>query len=177
MMQILFLYSAVYITITKTHLSLNILYGVMRAGMDFEKISITTKSLDQYRKTWYYIRKLGKGGMSMTNEEILIAAQRDQSDIGEAEKEVMRKEKDEERRILLQSMIVLVVACIIMIVVEWIVVRKIDFGKPALLLLFSGTSDLLEGKKKNKKKTLTIGVVEIIASVALVLLYIGALVA
>ena len=113
----------------------------------------------------------------MTNEEILKAAQRDQSEIGEAEKEVLRKEKDEERIILLRSMIVVLIVCIIMIVIEWVVVRKIDFGKPALLLFFSGTADLSEGKRKNKKKSISVGIAEIIAAIALVLLYIGALVA
>ncbi len=54
-------------------------------------------------------------------------------------------------------------------------VRKIDFGKPALLVLFSGVSDLLEGKRNDVKKRFTIGIVEIIAALAFVLLYIGAL--
>ncbi len=105
----------------------------------------------------------------MTREEIMKAAQKNASEIGEAERDVMRKS-------LLHSMIVVTILCIIMIILELIIVRKIDFGKPALLLLLSGTSDFLEGKRSNNKKGLTIGIVQIIAAVSLTLLYIGALV-
>jgi len=104
----------------------------------------------------------------MTREEIIKAAQESAPETGEAEKDVLR-------RSLLHSMIVVVIACIIMIFIEWVVVGKIDFGKPALLVLFSGVSDLLEGKRNDVKKRFTIGIVEIIAALALVLLYIGAL--
>ena len=105
----------------------------------------------------------------MTREEILEAAQESTPEIGEAERDVMR-------RSLLHSMIVVVIVCIVMIIIEWVVVRKIDFGKLALLVLFSGVSDFLEGKKNNTKKMLTLGIVQIIAALALVLLYIGALI-
>lgn len=105
----------------------------------------------------------------MTREEILEAAQESTPEIGEAERDIMR-------RSLLHSMIVVVIVCIVMIIIEWVVVRKIDFGKPALLVLFSGVSDFLEGKKNNTKKKLTLGIVQIIAALALVLLYIGALI-
>ena len=106
----------------------------------------------------------------MTREEIIEAGQENASKIGEAERDVIRES-------LLHSMIVVVIVCIVMIVIEWVVIRKIDFGKPALIVLFSGVSDLLEGKKNGVKKKLTLGIVEIIAAFALVLMYIGALVA
>lgn len=62
----------------------------------------------------------------MTNEEILRAAQSSQEEIGEYEKVVVRKS-------LAYGAAVGVAICTAMILVELLIVKKIDFGKPALI--------------------------------------------
>ena len=103
----------------------------------------------------------------MTNEEILKAAQRDQSEIGEAEKEVIKKS-------FRYAIALATCICVVMILFELIITKNIDFGKPAILFAFIGCSDFYEGKANKTKKTLISGILSIVISVLFILLYVGA---
>lgn len=122
-----------------------------------------------------YIGKLGKYKISenlvkeiaMTNEEILKAAQSSQDDIGEYEKVVVRKS-------LAYGAAVGVAICTAMILVELLIVKKIDFGKPALLFAIAGYADFYEGLKCKITKKKIKGIVELIVAAFGILLYVGA---
>ena len=103
----------------------------------------------------------------MTDEEILKAAQRDQSEIGEAEKEIIKKS-------FRYAIALATCICVIMILFELIIAKNIDFGKPAILFAFIGCSDFYEGKTNKKNKALISGILNLVISVLFVLLYIGA---
>lgn len=122
-----------------------------------------------------YIGKLGKYKISenlvkeiaMTNKEILKAAQSSQDDIGEYEKVVVRKS-------LAYGAAVGVAICAAMILVELLIVKKIDFGKPALLFAIAGYADFYEGLKCKITKKEIKGIVELIVAAFGILLYVGA---
>ena len=121
------------------------------------------------------IGKLGKNKISenlvkeiiMTNEEILKAAQSSKEDIGEYEKTVVRKS-------LAYGAAVGVAICAAMILVELLIVKKIDFGKPALLFAIAGYADFYEGLKCKITKNKIKGIVELIVAAFGILLYVGA---
>lgn len=104
----------------------------------------------------------------MTNEEILKAAQDSQEDIGEYEKVVVRKS-------LAYGAALGVAICTAMILIELLVVKKIDFGKPALLFGIAGYADFYEGLKNKISKKKVKGIIELVFAALGVLLYIGAL--
>lgn len=122
-----------------------------------------------------YIGKLGKYKISenlveenaMTNEEILKAAQSSQDDIGEYEKVVVRKS-------LAYGAAVGVAICTTMILVELLIVKKIDFGKPALIFAIAGYADFYEGLKCKITKKKIKGIVELVVAAFGILLYVGA---
>lgn len=103
----------------------------------------------------------------MTREEILKAAQENTPEIGEAEKEVIKRSFG-------YAIALATCLTVIMIIFELIVAKKIDFGKPAILFAFIGCSDFYEGKTNRTKKALISGILCLLISVFLVLLYIGA---
>ena len=103
----------------------------------------------------------------MTNEEILKAAQNDQEDIGEYEKEIVRKS-------LAYGAAFGVAIVTIMSLVELFLVKKMDFGKPALLFAISGYADFYEGSKTRIRRKKVKGTIELIVAVFGILLYIGA---
>lgn len=103
----------------------------------------------------------------MTNEEILRAAQSSQEEIGEYEKVVVHKS-------LTYGAAVGVAICTAMILVELLIVKKIDFGKPALLFAIAGYADFYEGLKCKIAKKKIKGIVELIVAAFCVLLYVGA---
>ena len=103
----------------------------------------------------------------MTREEILEAVQENTPEMGEAEKEVIKRSFG-------YAIALATCLCVIMIIFELIVSKKIDWGKPAILFAFIGCSDFYEGKTNKTKKTLISGILCLIISVLFVLLYIGA---
>ena len=104
----------------------------------------------------------------MTNEEILKAAQNERND---------EFEQREANRSLMLGAAVAIAVCVIMIIVEWIVLKKVDYGKPTIIFVFSGIADLFEGIKNNKRKSKIIGIVELILAVIGLGLYVGAIIA
>ena len=103
----------------------------------------------------------------MTNEEILKAAQNSQEDIGEYEKEVVRKS-------LSYGAALGVAICTIMILIELLLVKKMDFGKPALLIAIAGYANFYEGSRNKIRKKMMKGIIELVVAAFVVLLYIGA---
>jgi hypothetical protein len=104
----------------------------------------------------------------MTNEEILKAVQNEKND---------EFEQKEANRSLMLGAAVAIAVCVIMIIVEWVVLKKVDYGKPTIIFVFSGAADLYEGIKNKKRKSKIIGIVELILAVIGLGLYIGAIIA
>ena len=100
----------------------------------------------------------------MTDEEILSAAQ--EHPVAEAENEIMR-------RAITKALGIGVLLLTAMIVAEIFIVKSIDFGKPALILLIAAVSDILEGKNIGKKKKLVNGILESVCALFFLILYIG----
>lgn len=104
----------------------------------------------------------------METDEILRAAQENADDIGEYEKSVSNKA-------ILYSFMVIVGLCVFMIIFEWLVVKKIDFGKPALLLAIYSAIDIFEGSMRKQKTQLIKGIIVAVIALFFILLYVGAL--
>ncbi len=103
----------------------------------------------------------------MRNDDILNAVQEGPV-TGEYENAVTRS--------ALHLAIAVGIACaIIMTVLEWFVFKKFDFGKPFLIALTSGLTDILEWKRYKKKKILVKGICTLLLAVFLLLLYITVL--
>lgn len=117
-----------------------------------------------------HIGKLGKGDY-MTSEEILKAAQ----DNNIVKEEIGGIEKLVERRGVLYASAAGVLLCTIMILIELLIIKRIDFGKPAVLFLISGISNIYEHKHFCNKKMLALGIIEIIVTIVFLGLYVGAL--
>ncbi len=100
----------------------------------------------------------------MNDEEILRVAQ--ENPVAEAENETSRKAIN-------NALAVGVLFLAAMIVAEIFLVKRIDFGKPALLLLISAISSILEGKNNHKRKELIVGIIEGVGTLFFLLLYIG----
>lgn len=106
----------------------------------------------------------------MNDEEILSAASR-QGENAEGEYEISVERKD-----LLYAMAAGILLCTVMIVTELVIFRRLEYGKPAILLTVYSTVDLRSGIKWKKKKLLIYGIVKGILAIIFVLLYIGALI-
>ena len=104
----------------------------------------------------------------MTNEEILKAVQNEKND---------EFEQREANRSVIFGAAVAIAVCVIMIIVEWVVLKKVDYGKPTIIIVFSGAADLYEGIKNKKRKSKIIGIVELILAVIGLGLYVGAIIA
>ncbi len=104
----------------------------------------------------------------MTDEEVLIAAKSKPDKVGEREKAVTRN------AIILASCICIVL-CTLMIILDLWVKKHVDFGKPAILLAFSGTLNVFCGKVTSKMKTLICGIVEAVLALLCLILYLGEL--
>ena len=61
-----------------------------------------------------------------------------------------------------------------MILIELFLVKKMDFGKPALLIAIAGYADFYEGSKNRIRKKKVKGIIELVVAAFVVLLYIGA---
>ncbi len=104
----------------------------------------------------------------LSNEEILKAAQTDTLD---------EVESLNARKGLRIGMAVAVVAIIAMFLVEYMIFKKMDFGKPVILGLMATIADLTDGITNSRKKFIIIGIVEAIFTAFLLILYIGELIA
>ncbi len=104
----------------------------------------------------------------LTDEEILMAAQ------GDALDEV---ENFNARKGLRIGMAVAVIAIIVMFLVEYIIFKKLDFGKPVILGLMATIADLTDGIINRRKKYIVKGIVEAVFTLFLLILYIGELIA
>ena len=123
------------------------------------------------------IRKLGNMSVktsanlvkeaTMGEQDILKAAQAQASKSGEFEKETANKA-------MASAICASVVAMIVMVVAELLVYRKIDLGKPALLLIVTCVVELCQGRKLQNKKQVVRGVVEAIVAALFLILYVGA---
>ena len=100
----------------------------------------------------------------MNNDEILKRAQ--EHPVAEAENEASRKA-------ITMALGVGILILTVMIVAELFIVKRIDFGKPALLLLIAALSNIFEGKNNSRKKELIIGIVESAGALFFLLLYVG----
>ena len=103
----------------------------------------------------------------MGEQDILKAAQAQASKSGEFEKETANKA-------MAGAICVSVVTMIVMVVAELLVFRRIDLGKPALLLIITSFVELHEGRKLQNKKQVVRGVVEAIVAALFLILYVGA---
>ena len=103
----------------------------------------------------------------MNPNEILKAAQENNAGPGEAELEKSRNG-------LLYALMVGVALCVIMIVVEFIIFKKPDFGKPAILLSIASVSNMYEGARTGQKRMKVIGIVEAIFACICIIMYTGA---
>lgn len=100
----------------------------------------------------------------MNDEEILKMAQ--EHPVAEAENELSRKA-------ITMAIGIGILLLTAMIVAEIFIVKKIDFGKPALLLCIDAISNMLEGGNNHKRKELIIGIIECLGALFFLLLYVG----
>jgi len=102
-----------------------------------------------------------------TDDEILRAAQ--EAPVDEAENHYAKQG-------LRLGMAVAVVVIIVMFLVEYIIEKRVDFGKPVILGLMASIADLSDGLKNGRKKFIIIGVVEAMFTLVMLICYIGAFV-
>ncbi len=102
----------------------------------------------------------------MNNDEILRAAQ---------ENPVAEAEDDASRKAINQALGMGILLLTAMIVAEIFIVKRIDFGKPSLLLFIAALANILEGKRNHVRKTFIIGIAECVGAVFFLLLYMGGL--
>lgn len=101
----------------------------------------------------------------MEDDDILRAVQ--------AEQPVEEYEKTVARSALRIAAAVGLVCAMIMVIVELLIVKKFDFGKPFLIALIAGLTDIIEWHRRKEKKFLMIrGILALIFSAFLLLLYI-----
>lgn len=103
----------------------------------------------------------------MEREEILKIVQTENVDIGEYEKMVARKA-------IIYGTSLGVIVCGMMILLEIFVLKKVDVGKPAILLTISGVINFYESIKCQNKKMLICGVIELFLATICLILYVGA---
>lgn len=63
----------------------------------------------------------------------------------------------------------------VMFFVEWFVVKSYDFGKPFLIFLMSGLSDVIEARKRKKGIMMTVGIIALALAAFCLLAYIAGL--
>lgn len=68
-----------------------------------------------------------------------------------------------------------IIICVIMVVVELLIFKKLDFGKPAIILVMSSVSYIYEGIRSKKFGYIIGGIILGIIALALLVLYVGAL--
>ena len=104
----------------------------------------------------------------MNNEDILKAAQNQSKKEGEFENKIQSR-----GAFLAAGIGILITA--IMFYVEFLLLHKLDYGKPAIILAVSAASDLFVGiRLKDKMKTI-IGIICSLLFVLCLIMYIGVL--
>ncbi len=103
----------------------------------------------------------------MNREDILKAAQEQSPKVGEFES------KTQTKGAVIGALVALVVA-LVMFYVEYLVFRRVDYGKPAIILLISFISDLHDGIKLKIKRKIVIGIITAILFLVCMIMYIGA---
>ena len=104
----------------------------------------------------------------MTNEEILKAAQSEKRSNGEYESKI------QSRADLLANLVALILVGI-MFFVEYLLFRKVDYGKATSIFVISFVSDLYAGIKLNNKRKIVVGLIMMVPFLISLTLYIGAL--
>ena len=102
----------------------------------------------------------------MTREEILRAAQNDKSEMGEYEKIV-------EKKAVSYGAALGIAVCLVMVIIEMLVVHRVDWGKPALILVIGGYTDIYEGFRNKIGKKAIWGIIEMAVAIILLFVYIG----
>ena len=110
---------------------------------------------------------LVRGDRHMSNiDEILSAAQ--ESPVSENEDRIFRKAV----RWAIMAMLIFLIA---MSLIERFVFKRIDFGKPFIVVAFAAIVDLVEAHELKNKKSLAKGIVKGVFALFLLLLWIGGL--
>ena len=104
----------------------------------------------------------------MNDQDILKMAQENPQEVGEYEKQLSN-------RAVLYGFMAGIIILLIMIFIEWIILKKIDFGKPALLFGISFVIEFYDGIKQKSQKSIIWGVLMAIMFIVFLLAYIGAL--
>ena len=104
----------------------------------------------------------------MNDQDILKMAQENPQEIGEYEKQLSN-------RAVLYGFMAGIVVLLVMIFTEWIILKKIDFGKPALLFGISCVTEFYDGIKGKNRKSIIMGILMAILFIISSLAYIGAL--
>ena len=103
----------------------------------------------------------------MDREDILKAVQTEKQETGEYEDNIARKA-------IMFGTALGVILCLIMTAVELWIFKKLDFGKPTMLIAISSFANLYEGRKCKEKKKIVGGLIEAMIAVFCLLLYVGA---
>ena len=104
----------------------------------------------------------------MERDEILKAAQDNPQEQGEYEKHISNKA-------VLYGLMVGIVLLMAMMILEWIIKKKIDLGKPALLFGISSVMDFYDGFVGKKKMSFVGGIITGLLAVVFFVGYIGVL--
>ena len=104
----------------------------------------------------------------MNNKDILKAAQDNREEVGEYEKHISNKA-------VVYGFMFGIIILITMVVIEWVVKKKIDLGKPALLFGISSVIDFYDGIVSKKKMSLVGGIITGLLAVIFFIAYIGVL--
>lgn len=104
----------------------------------------------------------------MDREDILKAVQAETQEVGEYEITV-------ERRAMMYAAGIGLMLCAVLMLVEMFAEKRLDYGKPAMVLAICSISDLYEGIKLSDKKKKFKGTVEAIFAILFLLLFVGVL--
>lgn len=104
----------------------------------------------------------------MNNEEILLEVQTEVEEKGEYERFI-------ERRSLAYGAAFGVAICMLLMTVEFFVFKKMDYGKPTILLGMCAFAHLYEGKNNGIRKLIICGCIETILAILGLVLFVGAL--
>ena len=100
----------------------------------------------------------------MTNEEVLKAARNEINKNGEYEKTI-------ERNSMRYAAVVGLLLMVVLMIFEWIVLKKCDFGKPAIFFMISSYGYLYEGFKLHNNKKIYNGIAELLITFIFIFLY------
>lgn len=105
----------------------------------------------------------------MNKEELLAAARKEKTELGEFERGVVR------RGITLAAAAGATLMSV-MIIAELIITKTIDFGKPSIIFLMCGVADFFEGIKTGVKNKIVWGIIDIVVAIVLCIVYVGVMI-